>query len=258
MRHFATDRKADRAVIPDGMRTRIVSEKGRTDIANARRFVERYESELLYVPQWRKWLAWDGCRWKEDCGVGANQRAAKYATKLWDMLPKLSMELDRSEIVKVISFIRSTNQSAKMASFLAVASMDERMVCDFEELNTDPHLLNVLNGTVDLTTGKLAPHDPAHRITQLANVRYEPDATCEKWLETLGLIFNNDEPLIRYVQQLLGYSLSGGTGEHILPIAYGKGCNGKSTVWNVASDLLGGYASLANEDFLICGSRVSR
>jgi len=108
-----------------------------------------------------------------------------------------------------------------------------------------------VNGTVDLSTGKLQPHNPADRLTQITTVAYDPDAKCPKWEETLLLIFNGDTELISYVQRLLGYSLSGATGEHILPIAYGAGFNGKSTVWNVVAELLGDYASLANEELLL-------
>jgi putative DNA primase/helicase len=65
------------------------------------------------------------------------------------------------------------------------------------------------------------------------------------------MIFDGDPELIRYVQQLLGYSLTGDTGEHILPIAYGSGCNGKSTIWNAVLSLLGDYGGLANDSLLM-------
>lgn len=233
----------------------LSEESGRTDISNAKRFIDAYEKQLLYVPPWRKWLSWDGSRWADDCGIGANQRATRYATKLWSYLPKISQTLDRNEFAKVVSFVRTTSQAAKISNFLSLASNDERVVCPVEELNSDPNLLNCVNGTVDLTTGEIASHNPSHRITQITSVPYDPDATCEKWIETLNIIFDGDADLIRFVQQLLGYSLSGETGEHILPIAYGDGFNGKSTVWNVTAELLGDYASLANDELLMGDSR---
>lgn len=107
------------------------------------------------------------------------------------------------------------------------------------------------NGTIDLTTGELRPHDPADRITQLAPVEYDPDAECPKWLETLELVFDGAHDLIGYVQKLLGYSISGDTGEHILPLCYGSGNNGKSTIWNPVLELLGDYAALGNESLLL-------
>ena len=229
----------------------IEQDQGRTDLANAERFIDKFHSELLYVPPWKSWLSWDGSRWIQDGGVGALQRASRYARSLWESLESIAMHSDRKELDKVVTFLKSTSQTAKIRAFMELATVDERVVCLVDELNSDPTILNVANGTVDLTSGKIRPHNPADRITQMANVVYDPDAKCPKWRKTLDLIFAGNQELVRYCQQLLGYSLSGETGEHILPIAYGKGCNGKSTIWNVVADLLGDYATLANDDLLM-------
>ncbi len=226
--------------------------QGQTDIANATRFLDQYHLELLRVPPWKKWLQWDGQRWCNDNGVGVNQRAQRYAKSLWDGFTEVAKsDCDRDVLSKARTFVRSTSGDKRIAAFLNLASYDERVVCHVDELNADPTLLNVANGTIDLTTGKLRPHNPADRITQLAPVIYDPNATCTCWLKSLELYFDRDPETIRYVQQLLGYSISGDTGEHILPIAYGKGNNGKSTIWNANAELLGDYATLANDTLLL-------
>lgn len=231
--------------------TDIAFPSGQTDSAHATRFVDAYHRELLYVPPWKKWLSWDGTRWADDNGVGVLQRAKRYGQSLWAELGKFAPEMGRDDLAKIVTAIKQANQTSKIRSYLDLAAVDERVVCPVDELNSDPSLLNVANGTIDLETGKLRPHNPADRITQLANVAYDPDATCPQWERTLSLVFDGDGDLIRYVQKLLGYSISGDTGEHILPIAYGKGCNGKSTVWNLVTDLLGEYATLANDELLL-------
>ena len=229
----------------------VVYDEGRTDTANKTRFLNEFGNDLLYVPPWKKWLSWSGSRWIDDNGVGTFQRAERYAKSLWEPMQEYAAMLDREELAKVISFLKSSNQSPKIKSFLELASFDERVVCPVDELNADPTLLNCVNGTIDLLTGTLRPHSPADRITQISNVAFDPNAGCPKWVETLGHIFDGDQAIIAYVQRLLGYSISGETGEHILPIAYGRGCNGKSTIWNVVADLLGDYATLANDELLM-------
>lgn len=224
---------------------------GRTDTANASRFVDRFGGELLYVPPWKKWLVWDGKRWIDDSGVGVQQRAIRYAKGLWNDVEILSQRLSKDDFMSLVAFVRATNQAPKIASFLKLAQSDPRVVCAVDELNTDPLLLNCVNGTIDLKTGVIRPHNPADRLTQITNVEFDPNAVCPKWEETLSLIFDGNASLIRYVQRLLGYSLSGSTGEHILPISYGSGFNGKSTLWNTTADLLGDYAYLANDDLLL-------
>ena len=46
------------------------------------------------------------------------------------------------------------------------------VIVDHNDLDVDPFLLNVINGTVDLRTGKLLDHDPEHLITLQAPVMH--------------------------------------------------------------------------------------
>lgn len=229
--------------------------ENRTDAGNAKRFIDRFAAELLYVAPWRKWLSWDGRRWAIDHSVGVNQRAQEFAESLWDEFVAVAKHIQGDDAAKVLnslrSFVQKTNSNNGIANFLQVAAYEPRVVCQVDALNANAYLLNVGNGTIDLKTGELRPHNPSDRITQLAPVEYDPNADCPKWIYTLGLIFDGDLELIRYVQQLLGYSIAGDTGEHILPIAFGDGENGKSTIWGTVSELLGDYATLANDDLLL-------
>jgi putative DNA primase/helicase len=50
------------------------------------------------------------------------------------------------------------------------------------ELDTDPFLLSIDNGTIDLRTGELRPHRREDRITKLVPITWDPDAACPAWL----------------------------------------------------------------------------
>src|ERR1051326_2587243 len=47
-----------------------------TDVGNAQRLVAAHGPELRYCATWRKWLVWDGTRWKVD-DTGEIERRAK-------------------------------------------------------------------------------------------------------------------------------------------------------------------------------------
>ena len=81
---------------------------------------------------------------------------------------------------------------------------------------------------------------------------FNPKAQCLKRRAFIDLIFGSDDEAKRYIQALLGYSCSGDVGEHILPICYGSGANGKLTLWNAIVDLLGDYAMLSPRKLLLC------
>ena len=119
------------------------------------------------------------------------------------------------------------------------------------QLDSDPWLLNVLNGVIDLRTGELLPHDPDRMITKLANVEYDAHARCPRWLDFLDRIMDGNETLIQYLKRGLGYSLTGVIREHVLFVCHGIGRNGKSTFLDIILELLGEYGHKAPPDLLM-------
>ena len=108
------------------------------------------------------------------------------------------------------------------------------------------HLLNFTNGTVDLRTGDLRPHRKEDYITKQCPIAYDHAAAAPFWEETLGKIFEGNAEMIAYVQLMLGASIMGSQDARMLFIAYGsKGQNGKSTIFETLSDVLGDYADNA-------------
>jgi putative DNA primase/helicase len=119
-----------------------------------------------------------------------------------------------------------------------------------EELDTDPVLLNVENGTVDLRNGSLRPHLPEDLITKLAPVEFDPVAEAPRFYKFLKQVLGEDE-LIRFVQRFLGYSLTGLTKERSLAVLHGVGKNGKSTLVELFQDLMGDYSGVANPNIIM-------
>jgi len=93
-----------------------------------------------------------------------------------------------------------------------------------EELDTDPYLLNVENGTLDLRTGSLKPHDPKDLITKMAPVEFDLKAKSPTFDKFIKQILP-DKELVRFVQRYLGYSLTGSTKERAMAVLHGVGKN---------------------------------
>jgi P4 family phage/plasmid primase-like protien len=111
-------------------------------------------------------------------------------------------------------------------------------------------LFNCQNGTVDLLTGELRPHDPADLLTQIAPVEYNPDAVCPTFDAFIERVL--PDPAVRaYVQELLGYALNGTMRSAVFPIFYGLGANGKSTLVNTIRTVVGSdYARMLSGHLL--------
>jgi putative DNA primase/helicase len=69
-------------------------------------------------------------------------------------------------------------------------------------------------------------------------------------------VTDKDEEMQHYIQRALGYSLTGSIREHALFFAYGTGANGKGTLLNTVTSILGDYAVVSNADtFTQTGAR---
>ncbi|HZZ29008.1 MAG TPA: phage/plasmid primase, P4 family [Pirellulales bacterium] len=120
-----------------------------------------------------------------------------------------------------------------------------------DRFDIDHFKINVENGTIDLRSGKLLPHNRADFITKLSPVKYDPDAKCPLWDRTIASIFNNNRDTIGFFQRFSGYCLSGSVVEQIMVVAWGGGSNGKGIITNTYFGIWGDYATKAPETLLI-------
>jgi putative DNA primase/helicase len=157
------------------------------------------------------------------------------------------MKIDKRAMFTHVTY---SNSRAGVRNMVAMAKSD--LAIGPEELDTDPWLFNVTNGTLDLQTGELREHRREDFVTKLAPVTFEPAATCPMWDEFLRTIFARNEELIGYMGRLVGYCLTGVPEEHILPFLYGDGANGKTTFCETILKLMGpDYGMKAAPDLLM-------
>ncbi|MCS7298325.1 MAG: phage/plasmid primase, P4 family, partial [Bacteroidia bacterium] len=117
-----------------------------------------------------------------------------------------------------------------------------RLLGEREHFDTAEGLLCAQNGVVDLRTGQLLPHSPEYLFTHITNAEYHPNAQAPLWEKFLSDIFCGSAPLIAWVQKLIGAAVTGAQREHVLPILWGSGANGKTTFLETLKVVLGGFA----------------
>ena len=206
------------AVIP------LTKPEGRTDTANAARLVAKYGEDVRWVGPWDKWLLWDGQRWKHDDRLGIDLRAKDVAADLFTEVAALlkagSLPDDRARAA-VHAHARYSNNKDGIRNMIALTK--STLAIGPEQLDRNPWLLTVENGTLDLRTSELRDHRREDDITKLAPVVFDPATTCPRWERFLDKIFAGNVELIGYMRRLVGYALTGDTSEHILPFLYGTG-----------------------------------
>ena len=218
----------------------------RTELGYARRLIHVYGDRLRYVPAWRRWLIWDGTRWAHDSTGQAARWMKSVARRL--TADALAIE-DKDDRAKALSAAKRGESSHAIAGALILASTEAEVAVSPDDLNADPYLLNCANGTVDLRTLELREHDPADLLTKVTRAAWHPDAASEEWDAFLARV-QPDQELRGYLGRLTGHSLEGRVSEHVFPVHYGAGANGRSTFFEAACHALGDYAGPADPDLL--------
>ncbi|MED5812932.1 phage/plasmid primase, P4 family [Mycolicibacterium sp. 050232] len=206
----------------------------------AYRLVAAYHDRLLYVHD-VGWHYWDGQRWAHD-DIGAASRAVitVLRTALTESLDDKQLRAD----------VRRCESHAGIHGVLGVAAALTPFATTVRDLDPDPYLLNVANGTLDLRTMELAAHNPADRITKVTRAAYTTDTSPGDWHRFLTTVLPN-EPVRTYLQRVTGLSLCGKVIEHILAILTGTGANGKGTFYNAVLHALGDYGEAAEPDLFM-------
>jgi putative DNA primase/helicase len=215
-----------------------------TDVGNARALVAVHGSDLKYVPG-LGWFEWDGCTWSPD-DTGAVVRSAKALVDT--MLAHAVAIPDEANRVKAVKWALSSQSVSRIAAMVKLAESEVAAVVRSDRLDSNPWLLNVLNGTLDLRTGELREHRRDDLLTRVAPVAYDPSAKCPTWDAFLDRVMAGNRDLISYLQRAVGYSLTGNTDEQCFFLLYGTGSNGKSTFLETLVSLIGRgrYATAMN------------
>ena len=207
-----------------------------TDAGNALRFARHNREAVRWCPQWKVWLVWDGKRWAKDTQARVMQYAKQTARSILDE----ARHTDDDERRRKLTAWAATSENVKrLQAMLELAKSEDGLSVEPNELNRDTWLLNVRNGTIDLRTGTLLPHDRARLITKLVPIDYDATAACPLWRTFLTRILNRDDELLGFLQVAFGYSMTGSVRERVIFLLHGKGKNGKTTLVNVLLLLAG-------------------
>lgn len=129
---------------------------------------------------------------------------------------------------------------------LALAKRKPDFYVDASKFDADIWALGLPNGVLDLRTGKLRAYTPDDYITKSAGAAFVDGAGCPLFESFLLKAFAENTSMVKYLQRVIGYTLTGDTQAQCLWIHVGHGRNGKSTFMTVLNALLGDYATTAN------------
>ena len=215
------------------------------EIGNAVMFASIIRSKIRFCEDLSAWRVWNGKNWaKDDATLWLHARLIarirfRQAKSKYNLMTTNGIAVTKNEVLK---WAKKSASKSGIKAMLDVASKLPKMTASLKDLDKDIFLFNCQNGTVDLRTGVLKKHDLNDMLTHLSNASYIPGSPCPAWLKFIDEITLGNSELQKYLQEVLGYCLSGSVKEQVMFILVGKGANGKSTFLDAFINVLGTYA----------------
>jgi len=176
-----------------------------TDSTNAMRLVKEHGRNIRYNAAWRKWIVWNGKFWEMDEGGALiHEKGLEMVRNIYDELLKTADYRERIDIEKAAMMSESVR---RRKAFVEAATWISALRIRTDELDSNPWLLNVKNGTVDISSGEFREHKPEDMITKIANVDYDPAADCPMWKKFVREIMDYKADIIKFVQTAAGWSV---------------------------------------------------
>lgn len=230
-----------------------------------------------------EWMSWGGHHWRIDEAGDARAAVEAVAERYLDEALKLVHQIDdaiksgdkdltarlkytQGQFYKRAAKLRSSRGRVNCLEFAAV-NPHQSMAITGDSIDHQPWLFPCANGVYDLRTGEVLPGRQDDWLLKASPHHAGAiDTPAPQWEAFLSSIFEDSDPdpdtgrpngelVIEYVQRLLGYAMTGLSMEHILPIFWGQGRNGKGTLVETINYVAGPLSGPVQAEMLLSQSR---
>lgn len=207
------------------------------------------------------WIGFNGRFWDRECGEDEARKAAhRTAAAVRNLYAYLVTETKRMTAKDFFKFADGCGSAGATSAMLKQAQ--SYLTVRIEVFDRDPLAINCRNGTLKMRfdegrfSVRLAPHDPADRITRMAAVDYDPKATAPLFRGVVDDSLPEGEEQA-FFKRWCGYSATGRTEEQGFALCQGRGRDGKSTILDACREALGTYGLAASPDTFLEGGMRS-
>jgi putative DNA primase/helicase len=230
-----------------------------------------------------EWLAWQGQHWAVDEAGDAKSAVERVAQRYLEEAVTLVTQIDaaikakdqdaigrlkhlQGLFYKRVAKLRSARGRLNCLEF-AHTNSEKALAVTGDKIDQQPWLFPCANGVWDLRTGETHPGRQDEWCLKASPHKADGlFAPAPHWEAFIASIFEdpgideetgrpNGELVIEYVQRLLGYAMTGLSVEHVLPIFWGQGRNGKGTLVETINYVAGPLSGPIQAEMLLSQSR---
>jgi len=213
------------------------------DVGNAVRLKLLFRNRVRYVAEWGQFVIYEGGRWRMDRGAvvvtGVAKTLSAALRKARDQGVRTGEALDR--------FIAGCGNQKKIKAAIDLVKSD--VVAPMADFDQKPYLLNVANGTLDLRTGTLGPHQPDDLLTKIVPIAYDALSAAPMFDRFLREVLP-DPDVREFLKRFVGYAALGLPRDRVMAICVGDGRNGKSLLLKIVVKVMGEYGWNASPSIL--------
>lgn len=214
-----------------------------SDVGNGSRMADMHGEKFRWCLEEKQWYHWEDGMWRPDKSLHI-QRAAEAMTFALVAHANAVGATDGKRGDKLYKFAMASQSDAKVNAAISRFKSQPGVSVSADGFNPHRHLVTVANGTLDLRSGGLVPHDPRHMGTRMFGAAYDPAATCPQFEKFLEEVL--PDPQVReYLQRAVAYTLTGDADERAMFLLHGPSGTGKTQFTELMTTLFGDYAGTA-------------
>lgn len=207
----------------------------------------RYPGWLHHTPVTGTWYVWNGQCHKPDDSALVSRMGRSLAD---DAMRWVNAWLEREEAAEARAkahldaaarYWKAVRRSSGHNGMLSMLAGQVGISAD-AMAEQHPEWLNVADGTLDLASLELRPHDPGDLITYCVDTPWRPEARAPMFWSLLSRMCGNDPEVADFCLRALGYGLLGHNLDRRIFFISGPTSSGKSQVLYIVRSVLGAIA----------------
>lgn len=237
------------------------------EYGDAQLFIHLFKDQYIYDHAEKQWYYWNDHYWRQDVinqittkvdevisiygGEMLRQEwTAAKAKKAGNESEAESSETRAKAYRKRIELLQTLKRRETVVKMAAMGLTG--LGTPGDKWDTQNFLLCCKNGVVNLKTGEFNPGEQSQMLKTASPTKWEGiDEPCPIFEKFMSDIFNDDIEIVNYIQKLFGYCITGDQSNHIVPIFWGIGRNGKSTLLETINHVLGAFSGPIESDTLL-------